>query len=169
MCIFQISLVCKASKVSMEYFVGCNYFWLLVEAIFLHTLLFTAVLTRKRLLRKYMIIGWGEACFYYIKILFTFYLLSKYVIHLNMTYSFSDFIQWTLSGTPSLFVFPWTVAKVLYEDKRYVPVLLLIHTLKSFVCNTSNLLGEEVFYGGIHALGNDVHLGLTLKLIAVIN
>ncbi|KAK2876914.1 hypothetical protein QQF64_004245 [Cirrhinus molitorella] len=54
-----ISFICKASKVSMEYFVGCNYFWLLVEAIFLHTLLFTAVLTRKRLLKKYMIIGWG--------------------------------------------------------------------------------------------------------------
>uniref|UniRef100_A0A8C1FPT6 Glucagon-like peptide 2 receptor n=1 Tax=Cyprinus carpio carpio TaxID=630221 RepID=A0A8C1FPT6_CYPCA len=55
----SISFVCKASKVSLEYFVGCNYFWLLVEAIFLHTLLFTAVLTRKRLLKKYMIIGWG--------------------------------------------------------------------------------------------------------------
>ncbi|XP_050981063.1 glucagon-like peptide 2 receptor isoform X2 [Labeo rohita] len=54
-----ISFICKASKVSLEYFVGCNYFWLLVEAIFLHTLLFTAVLTRKRLLKKYMIIGWG--------------------------------------------------------------------------------------------------------------
>uniref|UniRef100_A0A8C1NIN1 Glucagon-like peptide 2 receptor n=1 Tax=Cyprinus carpio TaxID=7962 RepID=A0A8C1NIN1_CYPCA len=55
----SISFICKASKVSLEYFVGCNYFWLLVEAIFLHTLLFTAVLTRKRLLKKYMIIGWG--------------------------------------------------------------------------------------------------------------
>ncbi|XP_039509600.1 glucagon-like peptide 2 receptor isoform X4 [Pimephales promelas] len=54
-----ISFLCKASKVSLEYFVGCNYFWLLVEAIFLHTLLFTAVLTRKRLLKKYMLIGWG--------------------------------------------------------------------------------------------------------------
>ncbi len=37
------------------------------------------------------------------------------------------------------------------------------------MCNTLNLLGEEVFYGGIHALGNDFHVGLTLKLIAVIN
>ncbi|XP_051530389.1 glucagon-like peptide 2 receptor [Myxocyprinus asiaticus] len=54
-----ISLICKASKVSMEYFVGCNYFWLLVEAVFLHTLLFTAVLARTRLLKRYMIIGWG--------------------------------------------------------------------------------------------------------------
>lgn len=44
----------------MEYFVACNYFWLLVEAIFLHTLLFTAVLTKRRLLKKYMLLGWGK-------------------------------------------------------------------------------------------------------------
>uniref|UniRef100_A0A8C5EWS5 Glucagon like peptide 2 receptor n=1 Tax=Gouania willdenowi TaxID=441366 RepID=A0A8C5EWS5_GOUWI len=53
------------SKVCMEYFVACNYFWLLVEAIFLHTLLFTA--------------------------------------HI-------------LFGTPVLFVAPWTVVKILYEN-----------------------------------------------------
>lgn len=63
--------MCRLSKVCMEYFVACNYFWLLVEAIFLHTLLFTAVLTKRCLLKKYMLLGWGEsdmnylcACFY---------------------------------------------------------------------------------------------------------
>lgn len=70
-------LLCKISKVCMEYFVACNYFWLLVEAIFLHTLLFTAVLTKRRLLKKYMLLGWG---------------------------------------TPVLFVTPWTVVKLLYEN-----------------------------------------------------
>ncbi|XP_068611006.1 glucagon-like peptide 2 receptor [Brachionichthys hirsutus] len=54
-----IVLMCKFSKVCMEYFVACNYFWLLVEAIFLHTLLFTAVLAKRRLLKKYMLLGWG--------------------------------------------------------------------------------------------------------------
>ncbi|KAI4886701.1 hypothetical protein NFI96_021387 [Prochilodus magdalenae] len=73
-----IVLICKASKVSMQYFVGCNYFWLLVEAIFLHTLLFTAVLTKRSLLKRYMLVGWG---------------------------------------TPFLFVAPWTVFKILYENK----------------------------------------------------
>ncbi|XP_029384266.1 glucagon-like peptide 2 receptor [Echeneis naucrates] len=53
-----IAITCKFSKVCMEYFVACNYFWLLVEAIFLHTLLFTAVLTKRRLLKKYMLLGW---------------------------------------------------------------------------------------------------------------
>uniref|UniRef100_A0A3B5L7G1 Uncharacterized protein n=1 Tax=Xiphophorus couchianus TaxID=32473 RepID=A0A3B5L7G1_9TELE len=49
------------SKVCMEYFVACNYFWLLVEAIFLHTLLFTAVLTKRCLLKKYILLGWGKS------------------------------------------------------------------------------------------------------------
>uniref|UniRef100_A0A8C9Y6C5 Glucagon-like peptide 2 receptor n=1 Tax=Sander lucioperca TaxID=283035 RepID=A0A8C9Y6C5_SANLU len=73
----SIALMCKFSKVCMEYFVACNYFWLLVEAIFLHTLLFTAVLTKGCLLKKYMLLGWG---------------------------------------TPILFVTPWTVVKILYEN-----------------------------------------------------
>ncbi|KAK5881743.1 hypothetical protein CesoFtcFv8_022505 [Champsocephalus esox] len=72
-----IALMCKFSKVCMEYFVACNYFWLLVEAIFLHTLLFTAVLTKRRLLKNYMLLGWG---------------------------------------TPILFVTPWTVVKIIYEN-----------------------------------------------------
>lgn len=45
----------------MVYFVACNNFWLLVEALFLHTLLFTAVLTKRRLLKRYMFLGWGKA------------------------------------------------------------------------------------------------------------
>lgn len=63
-------MICKASKVAMEYFVGCNYFWLLVEAVFLHTLLFTAVLARKRLLKTYIIIGWGRLILNTLRILF---------------------------------------------------------------------------------------------------
>uniref|UniRef100_A0A3B4WNG8 Glucagon like peptide 2 receptor n=1 Tax=Seriola lalandi dorsalis TaxID=1841481 RepID=A0A3B4WNG8_SERLL len=74
----SMALMCKFSKVCMEYFVACNYFWLLVEAIFLHTLLFTAVLTKRRLLKKYMLLGWGKLCVIFcifIKILML--LLSK--------------------------------------------------------------------------------------------
>uniref|UniRef100_A0A668AQW3 Glucagon like peptide 2 receptor n=1 Tax=Myripristis murdjan TaxID=586833 RepID=A0A668AQW3_9TELE len=74
---YSTAVMCKLSKVCMEYFVACNYFWLLVEAIFLHTLLFTAVLTKRRLLKRYMLLGWG---------------------------------------TPILFVTPWTVIKILYEN-----------------------------------------------------
>lgn len=58
----QIVLTCRVSAVCMQYFVACNYFWLLVEAVFLHTLLFSAVLTKRRLLKRYMLLGWGKDC-----------------------------------------------------------------------------------------------------------
>uniref|UniRef100_A0AAY4BPM9 Glucagon-like peptide 2 receptor n=1 Tax=Denticeps clupeoides TaxID=299321 RepID=A0AAY4BPM9_9TELE len=53
-----------SGRVHVHYFVSCNYFWLLVEAIFLHTLLFTTVLTKRRLLQRYMLIGWGTPIFF---------------------------------------------------------------------------------------------------------
>ena len=53
--------MCRVARVALEYFVACNYFWLLVEAIFLHTLLFTAGLTKRRLLKRYMFLGWGQS------------------------------------------------------------------------------------------------------------
>ncbi|TKS90208.1 6-pyruvoyl tetrahydrobiopterin synthase [Collichthys lucidus] len=83
----MIMFMCKFSNVCMEYFVACNYFWLLVEAIFLHTLLFTAVLTKRRLLKKYMLLGWG---------------------------------------TPVLFVTPWTVVKILYENTGLARATLVL-------------------------------------------
>ncbi|XP_066560811.1 glucagon-like peptide 2 receptor isoform X2 [Amia ocellicauda] len=55
----KISTTCRATHVFMHYFVSANVFWLLVEGIFLHTLLVTAVLSEKRLLKKYVFIGWG--------------------------------------------------------------------------------------------------------------
>ncbi|CAL1615152.1 unnamed protein product [Knipowitschia caucasica] len=54
-----ISGLCKAARVCMEYCVFCNYLWLLVEAMFLHTLLFSIVLNQRRLLQTYMLLGWG--------------------------------------------------------------------------------------------------------------
>ncbi|XP_041077364.1 glucagon-like peptide 2 receptor [Polyodon spathula] len=50
----EISIACRVTQVSMHYFVGANIFWLLVEGIYLHTLLFSAVLSERKLLRKYM-------------------------------------------------------------------------------------------------------------------
>uniref|UniRef100_A0A3Q0QVR7 Glucagon like peptide 2 receptor n=1 Tax=Amphilophus citrinellus TaxID=61819 RepID=A0A3Q0QVR7_AMPCI len=66
---YSSSTVHSLSKVCMEYFVACNYFWLLVEAVFLHTLLFTAVLTKRCLLKKYMLLGWGESQISYLSTL----------------------------------------------------------------------------------------------------
>ncbi|XP_069779117.1 glucagon-like peptide 2 receptor [Narcine bancroftii] len=49
---------CKAAQVFMHYFVGATFFWLLVEGIYLHKLIVLAVLSEKRLLKQYILIGW---------------------------------------------------------------------------------------------------------------
>nr|XP_020468085.1 vasoactive intestinal polypeptide receptor 2 isoform X2 [Monopterus albus] len=57
-CSSQPSLVgCKASLVFFHYFIMANFFWLLVEGLYLHTLL--VVFSENRHFTVYMFIGWG--------------------------------------------------------------------------------------------------------------
>ncbi|PKU41145.1 glucagon-like peptide 2 receptor [Limosa lapponica baueri] len=56
----EIVTICRTAQFFMHYFVGANYFWLLVEGIYLHTLLITVVLSERRLLQTYIVIGWEE-------------------------------------------------------------------------------------------------------------
>lgn len=97
----------------MEYFVACNYFWLLVEAVFLHTLLFTAVLTKRRLLKRYMLLGWGKA--------YEFVKIAKDKIVVIVQFWTVYWLQCHIfPGTPILFVTPWTVVKILHENTGWV-------------------------------------------------
>ncbi|XP_071340646.1 vasoactive intestinal polypeptide receptor 2-like [Trachinotus anak] len=58
-CSTQPSLVgCKASLVFANYFIMANFFWLLVEGLYLHTLLLV-IHTYSTPLSIYMFIGWG--------------------------------------------------------------------------------------------------------------
>lgn len=50
---------CKATLVFFNYFVMANFFWLLVEGLYLHTLLLV-VHTHAARLSIYMFIGWGK-------------------------------------------------------------------------------------------------------------
>ncbi|KAF7654374.1 hypothetical protein LDENG_00070320 [Lucifuga dentata] len=58
-CSSQPSLVgCKTSMVFLNYFIMANFFWLLVEGLYLHTLLLV-IHTYSARLSFYMLIGWG--------------------------------------------------------------------------------------------------------------
>uniref|UniRef100_A0A8C9XAF0 Vasoactive intestinal peptide receptor 2 n=1 Tax=Sander lucioperca TaxID=283035 RepID=A0A8C9XAF0_SANLU len=58
-CSTQPSLVgCRASLVFFNYFVMANFFWLLVEGLYLHTLLLV-IHSYSTHLSMYMLIGWG--------------------------------------------------------------------------------------------------------------
>lgn len=40
---------------------GCNYFWMLCEGVYLHTLIVVAVFAEKQRLLWYHFLGWGKA------------------------------------------------------------------------------------------------------------
>lgn len=45
----------------MQYCVAANYYWLLVEGVYLYTLLAFSVFSEQRIFKLYLTIGWGKA------------------------------------------------------------------------------------------------------------
>lgn len=58
----QESLGCRLVFLLMQYCVAANYYWLLVEGVYLYTLLALSVFSEQRVFRLYLSIGWGKAC-----------------------------------------------------------------------------------------------------------
>uniref|UniRef100_V9KRQ9 Calcitonin gene-related peptide type 1 receptor n=1 Tax=Callorhinchus milii TaxID=7868 RepID=V9KRQ9_CALMI len=53
------SVECKVVQFLHLYLIGCNYFWMLCEGIYLHTLIVVAVFAEKQHLLWYYLLGWG--------------------------------------------------------------------------------------------------------------
>uniref|UniRef100_A0A3Q3WJD5 Uncharacterized protein n=1 Tax=Mola mola TaxID=94237 RepID=A0A3Q3WJD5_MOLML len=71
-CSNQPSLVgCKASLVFFQYFIMANFFWLLVEGLYLHTLL-VVIFSENRHFIVYMFIGWGTRTRYIVVTIWLF-------------------------------------------------------------------------------------------------
>lgn len=51
---------CKLLMFVHLYLLSCNYFWMLCEGIYLHTLIVVAVFAEKQHLLWYYLLGWGE-------------------------------------------------------------------------------------------------------------
>lgn len=58
---FAPQAICKVSMFIHLYLFGCNYFWMLCEGIYLHTLIVVAVFAEKQHLMWYYLLGWGES------------------------------------------------------------------------------------------------------------
>ncbi|GCC21155.1 hypothetical protein chiPu_0019622 [Chiloscyllium punctatum] len=55
----QTAAGCRTAQVLMQYCIGANYYWLLIEGIYLHNLLVIAVFSEKSYFNIYLCIGWG--------------------------------------------------------------------------------------------------------------
>ncbi|TWW73057.1 vasoactive intestinal polypeptide receptor 2-like isoform X1 [Takifugu flavidus] len=74
-CSNQPSLAgCKTSLVFFQYFIMANFFWLLVEGLYLHTLL-VVIFSENRHFIVYLFIGWGiPAVFVFVWVMMRIYL-----------------------------------------------------------------------------------------------
>lgn len=66
---------CKVSVFIHHYLLGCNYFWMLCEGIYLHTLIVVAVFAEKQHLMWYYLLGWGT----YLSAHYNYYCMFLYV------------------------------------------------------------------------------------------
>lgn len=55
-----LQVSCKVCSFIHLYILGCMYFWMLCEGIYLHTLIVVAVFAEKQRLIWYYLLGWGE-------------------------------------------------------------------------------------------------------------
>ncbi|KAI3354020.1 hypothetical protein L3Q82_018578 [Scortum barcoo] len=89
---------CRVAQVLMQYCVGANYYWLLVEGLYLHNLLVLVVFSENRYFRRYLLIGWGTPVLFVVPWIIVRYLSENkkcWEINENM-------VHWWIIRTPIL-------------------------------------------------------------------
>uniref|UniRef100_A0A8C2GSQ5 Calcitonin gene-related peptide type 1 receptor n=1 Tax=Cyprinus carpio TaxID=7962 RepID=A0A8C2GSQ5_CYPCA len=89
--IFFTCVSCKVSVFIHQYLLGCNYFWMLCEGIYLHTLIVVAVFAEKQHLMWYYFLGWG------------FPLIPAFIHAISRSYYYNDNC-WISSNTSLLYI-----------------------------------------------------------------
>ncbi|XP_026137700.1 gastric inhibitory polypeptide receptor-like isoform X2 [Carassius auratus] len=94
----QVMSGCRVAQVLMQYCVGANYYWLLVEGLYLHNLLVLMVFSENSYFCVYLFIGWGTPVLFVVPWIVVRYLYENtrcWEINENMAY-------WWIIRTPIL-------------------------------------------------------------------
>uniref|UniRef100_A0A8C2CSF4 Gastric inhibitory polypeptide receptor n=1 Tax=Cyprinus carpio TaxID=7962 RepID=A0A8C2CSF4_CYPCA len=94
----QVMSGCRVAQVLMQYCVGANYSWLLVEGLYLHNLLVLMVFSENSYFCVYLFIGWGTPVLFVVPWIVVRYLYENtrcWEINENMAY-------WWIIRTPIL-------------------------------------------------------------------
>lgn len=106
-CPCQVS--CKVLAVLNMYMSTSNYFWMLCEGIYLHTLIIVAVFVGEQQLFWYYVLGWGEFPHYFLL-------------------SFSASIFWSYAYETTTALYTFTVGAEDLEDSRSTETAFKHHT-----------------------------------------
>ncbi|XP_065130436.1 glucagon receptor isoform X1 [Paramisgurnus dabryanus] len=100
-CVSQTVTGCRVAVVMMQYSVIANNYWLLVEGLYLHSLLVIAVFSEKNYFYIYLCIGWGAPLFFVLPWVAVKYLYENqecWERNINMGY-------WWIIRSPILFAY----------------------------------------------------------------
>ncbi|XP_006770587.1 PREDICTED: vasoactive intestinal polypeptide receptor 1 isoform X2 [Myotis davidii] len=107
---------CKAAVVLFQYCVMSNFFWLLVEGLYLHTLLVVSFFSERKYFWGYMLIGWGVP--------------STFTMVWTITkIYFEDYGCWDTIGTSRL----WWILKAPVLTSILVNFILFIRIIRILV------------------------------------
>jgi len=100
---------CKVAVTLFLYFLATNHYWILVEGLYLHSLIFMAFLSDKNYLWALTIIGWGKL-----------YQARFSVLTYIANGEFKIISSPLISGAPSVFVSVWVSARASLADTQWV-------------------------------------------------
>lgn len=132
-CVPQTVTGCRVAMVMMQYSVIANNCWLLVEGLYLHSLLVITVFSERNYFYIYLCIGWG--------------VWASKKAHQTLV-SDATLISWRgfwladwlcvscVAGAPLMFVLPWMTVKYLYENEEYVSFTSVLTKKRVWTLNT---------------------------------
>ncbi|XP_074497293.1 glucagon receptor isoform X2 [Sebastes fasciatus] len=94
----QAASGCRVAQVLMQYCVGANYYWLLVEGLYLHNLLVLMVFNENLYFCGYLLIGWGAPVLFVVP-----WIIVRYLFENTRCWEINDkMAHWWIIRTPIL-------------------------------------------------------------------